>query len=71
MEKERLFPMFTYTHMLIQAHTCLHASTCVCAHTHGTLKVFPVTLSHAQPAFHFPTLKLMTITSCLVFIVVV
>ena len=58
----------------MQTHTCLHASTCVhvCAHTHththGILKVFPVTLSHAQPAFHLPTLKLVTITSCLVFI---
>ena len=60
----------------MQTHTCLHASTCVhvCArahthtHTHGLLKVFPVTLSHAQPAFHFPTLKLVTITSCLIFI---
>ena len=57
--------------MLMQAHTCLHASMNTHTLTHGTLKVFPVTLSHAQAAFHFPTLKLVTTTSCLVFIAAV
>ena len=51
-------------HMCLCGHTHMH----VHAHTHkSALKVFPLTLSHAQPAFHFPTLKQLTSTSCFVF----
>ena len=75
MEKEIISKVYIQTYVNADTHmfACKRMCACVCTHTltHGILKVFPVTLSHAQPAFHFPTLKLVTITSCLVFIVVV